>query len=142
MNPHATRHLELLFKLALDSDAKEIRLESDLPPCLLLRSGVQATRLPPMQSISIYALHEECLFLAGRSDLRGIQDSEYTFASSSSGAWRCRTTFPGAKIILTMTRSGTSYSQAVVSPKRSPPKLRDEVSTASIDRDTEGEADA
>ena len=97
MNVRAAQQLRLLLDLALDSGAEEIRLESDLPPSLLRDGRAQPIRLPPMQTISVYAIHEECLFLADREDLLSLQASDYTFALPTRGSWRCHTTFPGTK---------------------------------------------
>jgi Tfp pilus assembly pilus retraction ATPase PilT len=121
MKSHATAVLDLVLERAQRDRASEIRFISGMCPAIVVEGGPQFVEVAQLKHETVRNIHQECLLLAGRSELASRATTSYTFASSKFGQYLCEFQIRGNVALLTLRpESDAGVTVDAARPKKSP----------------------
>jgi Tfp pilus assembly ATPase PilU len=86
---NAKQLLEETLSRAVKIDAEELWLLSGVGILAMAEDGVRPVHTDSLSAEAVRAVHEECLGVAGRKDLRSFAHARYTVTFSNVGTFLC-----------------------------------------------------
>ncbi|MEO8158288.1 MAG: hypothetical protein ABI648_10875 [Betaproteobacteria bacterium] len=96
--------LEKILRRLVSSDAQELWLLSGVGAFAKHDDRTVTLRIDALDAESVWALHRECLGLAGRSDLQKLLRAHYTTTVPNLGALQCEFVCRGGTANLPLSR--------------------------------------